>query len=355
MATVLVVDDERSYRDYLQRVLASHGHRVETAASGREAVATGMRLRPDVLVADWMLRDDLHGLHVTEALRVLRPDLRGVLVTGFPSHDLEESTGRAGFFAFVEKPFELDEIRAAVDGAARAAPPPLATPRLGLLEVDAAGRLLYASPHARATLSETRAGSEAASLAELAAPEDPLELEAAAEGWCELRPRGAPESGPWRLRASPPGAEGRRWLVLHRDGEEPAPGLVEMLLGVAEARPARWPYGARVLVVDDDRLLRRLSVAMLERTGASAFAAGSHDEAIRLLEADPGIEVAVLDYDMPGEDPGPLVRRIRALRPHAILVGTSGAMRRADFAALGVDRFLPKPWRVPELLEILDR
>ena len=74
MPKVLIVDDERSYRDYLGRFLAREGHEVQLAATGREAIDGGCRFRPDVLVVDWMLKDHVHGLQVTEAFDQSRVD-----------------------------------------------------------------------------------------------------------------------------------------------------------------------------------------------------------------------------------------------------------------------------------------
>lgn len=91
-----------------------------------------------------------------------------------------------------------------------------------------------------------------------------------------------------------------------------------MLLGVPERRPERRPCRPRIFLVDDDRLRVRLSVAMLERIGARVFAGGSHAEALRLHEADPGLGLVVLDYEMPEDGHAvALVPRVRALRPEA--------------------------------------
>jgi CheY-like chemotaxis protein len=94
---------------------------------------------------------------------------------------------------------------------------------------------------------------------------------------------------------------------------------------------------------------------VLERAGASCYAAETHAEALRLLEHDPGFDLAILDFDMANRDAGDLVRRIRAIRPHLVLVGTSGVDRSAEFVARGVHRYLHKPWTIGDLLALLNQ
>jgi len=109
----------------------------------------------------------------------------------------------------------------------------------------------------------------------------------------------------------------------------------------------------RVLVVDDDSDYRRIVGLRMESVGCKCHMSGTHEEALRLLSRHPEIEVAVLDYHMRGTDIALLVRRIRDLRPDVILVGHSSMERREKFAALGVDRFLLKPWSPSELFALL--
>lgn len=118
MARLLILDDEQSYREYLQRYLVREGHEVRTAASGPEALSVAEGFEPDVLLADWMLKDDMHGLEVGMALRERIPNMRILLMTGFPSSEIREEAERAAVFAFIEKPFSLDEVAGAVAEAA---------------------------------------------------------------------------------------------------------------------------------------------------------------------------------------------------------------------------------------------
>lgn len=71
MASVLIVEDERSLRETLARFLTQEGHDVISAANGREAFDQGITAKPDVLVTDWMLKNHIHGLHVAEALKAV--------------------------------------------------------------------------------------------------------------------------------------------------------------------------------------------------------------------------------------------------------------------------------------------
>ncbi|MCP4906602.1 MAG: response regulator transcription factor [bacterium] len=52
MATVLIVEDEDSFRETLSRYLIHEGHEVIAVASGFEAFEAGLDAAPDVLNAD---------------------------------------------------------------------------------------------------------------------------------------------------------------------------------------------------------------------------------------------------------------------------------------------------------------
>ncbi len=120
-------------------------------------------------------------------------------------------------------------------------------------------------------------------------------------------------------------------------------------------RPSPDPtlLSGRVLVVDDDDAYRRIVALRMERIRCRCHVAGTHAETLRLLSRHPEIEVAVLDYHMRGADIASLVARIRSQRPDMTLVGHSSMERREKFAALGVDRFLLKPWTPDQLWEVL--
>lgn len=114
---VLIVDDEPSYRDYLERFLKREGYDVRTASTGQEALAIGKEFAPRVILADWMLKDHIHGLQVAETLRDMQPDLQILMMTGFPSSEIRKEADRAKVFRFLEKPFGLDEISLAIAAA----------------------------------------------------------------------------------------------------------------------------------------------------------------------------------------------------------------------------------------------
>jgi len=110
MARVLVVDDVETYRHYLKLELEEEGHEVETARNGHDAILIGERFRPDLLVVDWMLKNDHDGLDVSDAIRVNVPEMRTILITGFPSNELRQRATASKIARFVKKPFSLADI-----------------------------------------------------------------------------------------------------------------------------------------------------------------------------------------------------------------------------------------------------
>lgn len=114
---VLIVDDEPTYREYLERFLARDGLAVRTAETGSDAIRIAHEFGPDVLLADWMLRCEMHGIEVGEVLRERWPELRILLMTGFPTADLEAEAARVGIDGVLEKPFGLDDLTCAIRAA----------------------------------------------------------------------------------------------------------------------------------------------------------------------------------------------------------------------------------------------
>ena len=119
------------------------------------------------------------------------------------------------------------------------------------------------------------------------------------------------------------------------------------------AAPARnGIQGRRVLYVDDDARLRGLVARLLGSAGATCRPAGTHADAIDILDRDPRLELAILDFHMPDGHVARLVPRLRRVRPGLPLVGTSGVDRSRDFARCGVTRFIAKPWGLEDLVRV---
>ena len=61
MARVLIVEDDRPFADALAFAFRLEGYEVLEAATADEGIRIGLAHYPDIIIADWMLRSDLHG------------------------------------------------------------------------------------------------------------------------------------------------------------------------------------------------------------------------------------------------------------------------------------------------------
>ena len=351
MARVLVLEDEARYREVLCRYLALQGHEVHDTDDGQEAVAVGLAQGPDVLVADWMLRHSVHGLHVAEALRVADPALHTVVVTGFPASDVTVDLERVGILEVLEKPFDVEALGRAVQRAAEAGAAEGDEEVIGLVRVDGSGAVVHRNRAACALLREVSEGDDGSALPE------PLRagLSLAEARWVAVSARTPEGTGLW-LRARRLAADGSLALLLCAGSQEwrRDDPRVRMLLGLPLGAGAERVFRDAMLLVDDSASVRATFVAQLAKRGCPARAAARHAEALEIFRNDPQIRVAVLDWAMPGENLRATVAQLREIRPEVRLLGTSGEDRRAEFAELGIDEFLLKPWTVAgELASLL--
>ena len=115
----------------------------------------------------------------------------------------------------------------------------------------------------------------------------------------------------------------------------------------------------RVLVMDDEAVLRRLVQAILRHAGHEVEAVGDGAEAVKRYsdarEEGRPFDVVILDLSVPGGVDGKeTLKQLRALDPKVRAMFSTGHppdVLAADPASLGVSRVLLKPYRPEELVE----
>ena len=109
--TVLVVDDEEELRALAAGLLDEFGFSALTAPSGEEALRMldGDFLRIDLLFSDVMMPGALNGFALAKRARMLRPDLRIVLTSGYIDPQLAEAMSRE-FYPILAKPYRAKQL-----------------------------------------------------------------------------------------------------------------------------------------------------------------------------------------------------------------------------------------------------
>ena len=107
---LLVVDDERSMREFLAIMLTRDGYEVVAAENGSQALSA-LRQRPfDLLISDIRM-PDCSGIDVLREAKALQPDLPGILMTAFSSTQTAIEALRTGALDYISKPFDIDEMK----------------------------------------------------------------------------------------------------------------------------------------------------------------------------------------------------------------------------------------------------
>jgi len=115
---ILVVDDEPSIVDAVATALRYEGFELEEATTGREALASAVRLEPDLIVLDWML-PDLAGIEVARRLRDRGIGSAVLFLTARDAVEDKVEALRDGGDDYVTKPFSLAELVARVHAVLR--------------------------------------------------------------------------------------------------------------------------------------------------------------------------------------------------------------------------------------------
>lgn len=120
MSTILVVDDEPVIIDSVRELFESRGLEMEAAATAQEALECAARDPPDLLIVDWMLGDDLDGLQLAKTLRQSHPRLPTIVITGYPSDQLQAQIDAMPDTWLFIKPWPFDQFMQLITDVLRA-------------------------------------------------------------------------------------------------------------------------------------------------------------------------------------------------------------------------------------------
>lgn len=107
-----------------------------------------------------------------------------------------------------------------------------------------------------------------------------------------------------------------------------------------------------VLLVDDDHFNLMIMQGILEETNATILTAGNGEEALEQLEANPQLDIMLLDLQMPVMDGFQVLRLVRQNTRHntlPVIVVTADQQEVTRVLGMGANDFLPKPFNPEEM------
>lgn len=158
--TVLVVDDEVSNRESLEKIFQRESLRVLLAEDGRSALDMCRQHRVHVVLADLMM-PNMSGLDLIKALKTVAPDTEIVMMTAYGTIETAVTAMREGAYDFVEKPLKRIQIVKTVRKAAE---------RHALVTENRLLKLQLSSLHNKSIIGSSPALRRALEVATQAAP-----------------------------------------------------------------------------------------------------------------------------------------------------------------------------------------
>jgi len=368
MMRVLVVDDERTVCNGVEKTLSRRGHSVEQACSVADAVGL-LEQRPafDMILADLMM-PQAGGLDMVRIARQRWPDVPVLIMTGYASIGSAIEATRAGAVGYLPKPFTPDELESAIERVnivmkPRPAAKHLPTPAPRTTDIIDVDMPFSAAEVAAATSPEyvrhlTRSDMTIADLCDLG------------ERSCKrFKSKGAcsqpecPLVVAERKKKAPVAAAANAADFIDVDmpfsfaevasvtSEAYADALGRSDVAVA----GRWnpdkATGRKVLVVDDEAVAANSVRRTLSRRGFRVDEAFSGNEALNRILSEM-YDLVLLDMKMPdtnGIELLPTIKKHRPKLPVVVVTGYASIDTAVEAIQRGASDYVAKPFTPDEL------
>jgi len=112
---ILIVEDEDDTRGPFVNILKRRGHTMFEAITGRGAIETIEKEKPDLVILDISLKDEITGMDVLKDTKPKFPEIEIVMMSAYESEYKAESL-KIGAYGFIKKPItSVQDILNAVE------------------------------------------------------------------------------------------------------------------------------------------------------------------------------------------------------------------------------------------------
>ena len=110
MQSILVVDDDRSMREFLEILLTKEEYHVSLASSGKEACQILENKEFDLVITDIRMKD-INGIDVLKRAKQVSPETMVVMISAFATAETAVEAMKEGAYDYIPKPFKVREFK----------------------------------------------------------------------------------------------------------------------------------------------------------------------------------------------------------------------------------------------------
>lgn len=107
LANILIIDDEKEIRLYLEELLTENNFFVFTAENGMKGLEIIEKEKIDIVLAD-IVMPKIDGIALTRSIKEMNPDIPVILMTAYSSIEYAVESMKAGAADFISKPFKIN-------------------------------------------------------------------------------------------------------------------------------------------------------------------------------------------------------------------------------------------------------
>ena len=112
--SILIVDDDEVMRETLSDVLKKRGYEVASASSGSGALSAVKKTIVDLVLLDMKL-PDIDGIEVLKKVKEFDTEILVIMMTAYSDVQTAVSAMKSGAYHYINKPFELEELRLLIE------------------------------------------------------------------------------------------------------------------------------------------------------------------------------------------------------------------------------------------------
>jgi len=110
MAEILVVDDDRGMREFLDIMLTREGYEVKYAGNGKEALNLCRKHKFDLAITDLKM-PKVDGIDFLKGIKEISPETMVILITAYASGETAVAAMKEGAYDYIEKSFDVEDLK----------------------------------------------------------------------------------------------------------------------------------------------------------------------------------------------------------------------------------------------------